>query len=107
MRKEFNFKNNELWKDYLNIIEGVWNNNKVDINEIRNTINNLYNKEIPDNYNNLSIKDNYISSLRNIVISLQGYALIDKTWTKKLADFIGNKKCLEIMSGCGCLSKAL
>ena len=49
MRKEFDFKNNELWKDYLNIIEGGWHY-KADINEIRNIINNLYNKEIPDNY---------------------------------------------------------
>lgn len=35
------------------------------------------------------------------------YALVDKTWTKELAEWIGNKRCLEVMAGAGWLSKAL
>jgi len=35
------------------------------------------------------------------------WAIVDKTWTKQLAQWIGNRKCLEIMAGAGWLSKAL
>ena len=35
------------------------------------------------------------------------WAIIDKQWTKKLAKWIGNRKCLEVMSGAGWLAKAL
>lgn len=35
------------------------------------------------------------------------WAIITKQWTKKLAKWIGNRKCLEVMSGAGFLAKAL
>jgi len=35
------------------------------------------------------------------------WAIVDKQWTKGLARWIGNRTCLEIMSGAGWLSKAL
>jgi len=35
------------------------------------------------------------------------WAIIDKKWTKKLAQWIDNRKCLEVMSGTGWLSYAL
>lgn len=35
------------------------------------------------------------------------FAVVDQYWTKQLADWIGSRKCLEIMSGWGWLAKAL
>ena len=35
------------------------------------------------------------------------YAIVERTWTDILANWIGGRKCLEIMAGCGWLSKAL
>jgi len=35
------------------------------------------------------------------------FALIDKIWIKQLADWIGKRSCLEVMSGIGWLAKAL
>jgi len=35
------------------------------------------------------------------------WAIVDKQWTKKLAKWIGDRKCLEVMAGAGWLSKAL
>ena len=35
------------------------------------------------------------------------WAIVDKIWTKNLANWIGNKKCLEVMAGAGWLAKAL
>lgn len=64
----------------------------------------LLNKEIPEYY-----KDEILLTmvLRFKVIPLQGYALISKDWIKPLADWIGERKCLEIMAGKGTLSYAL
>jgi len=35
------------------------------------------------------------------------WALVDETWTKRLAGYIGDRKVLEIMAGVGWLAKAL
>jgi len=35
------------------------------------------------------------------------WPIVDRRWTKKLSNWIGNKKCLEIMAGGGWISKAL
>jgi hypothetical protein len=35
------------------------------------------------------------------------WAIVDKRWTKQLADWIGSRTCLEIMAGAGWLAKAL
>jgi hypothetical protein len=35
------------------------------------------------------------------------WIVIDKIWTKRLAKWIGNRKCLEVMAGAGWLAKAL
>lgn len=35
------------------------------------------------------------------------WAIVDKIWTKQLADWIGNKSVLEVMAGSGWLAKAL
>lgn len=106
--KKYDFNNDKMWKTFLefNNRHSIFSK-KINENKVKNIINDLYNKIIPNDYNDLNIENNYDSCLRSIIIKLQGFALIDKTWTKKLSDFIGNKKCLEIMSGCGSLSKAL
>jgi len=44
---------------------------------------------------------------RNNFIDLSSFALVSNRWVKPLAEYIGNKKCLEIMAGRGVLSKAL
>jgi hypothetical protein len=35
------------------------------------------------------------------------WAIVDQVWTKQLADWIGNRRCLEVMAGAGWLTKAL
>jgi hypothetical protein len=35
------------------------------------------------------------------------WAIVDKTWTRGLARWIGNRKCLEVMAGAGWLANAL
>jgi len=35
------------------------------------------------------------------------WAIVTREWTERLADWIGDRKCLEIMAGSGWLSKAL
>jgi hypothetical protein len=45
--------------------------------------------------------------LKDKIRELGMFALVDKTWTKLLADWIGNRFCLEVMAGAGWLAKAL
>ena len=56
--------------------------------------------------------DGYISILemqmRTVISNQMGmWAIVDKTWTKKLADWIGDRTVLEVMAGKGWLAKAL
>ena len=44
---------------------------------------------------------------RDTMIQLTGYSLVSKSWLEPLADWIGNRKCLEIMAGNGILSYGL
>jgi hypothetical protein len=46
-------------------------------------------------------------SARTKCIKLGTWAIVDLKWTKQLANWIGNRKCLEVMSGAGWLAKAL
>ena len=43
----------------------------------------------------------------NLVRSLGGFATLSKEWIRPLAKWIGNRKVLEILGGCGSLSKCL
>ena len=45
--------------------------------------------------------------LRNKVVAWMGFVLVTKNWVRSLASWIDDRKCLEIMAGCGCLSYAL
>lgn len=47
------------------------------------------------------------SLFRNYAIQYMGFALITKKFVRDLSKYIGDNKCLEIMSGQGCLSKSL
>ena len=73
----------------------------------------LLNKKIPDEYpESISkIKPMELQKIYNIdkfdFINISSFALITKTWVKPLAEYIGDKKCLEIMAGKGVLAKAL
>lgn len=45
--------------------------------------------------------------LRDTFLELSGYCLVAYDWVRPLAEWIGKRKCLEVMCGCGCLAKAL
>jgi len=71
-------------------------------------------KRIPETFPEFAKKrllDDYnfrmLNAYRNELIKSMGYLQISYEWVKPLADFIGTKKCLEIMSGNGALSSAL
>ena len=72
-------------------------------------------KEIPDNFDNLKdnvyrfnldeITQNYI--FREQCINKIGYVLLSHNLINVLAAYLKNKKCLEVMAGCGSISKCL
>ena len=45
--------------------------------------------------------------IRDKATSRGMWAIVDKTWTKELAEWVGDRNCLEIMCGFGWLAKAL
>lgn len=44
---------------------------------------------------------------RNLIVRNSGFALISMEWVQPLAQWIGKRRCLEIMSGSGALACAL
>ncbi|NFH01590.1 hypothetical protein FC831_15205 [Clostridium botulinum] len=69
--------------------------------------------EVYKNLNNLIIPYKYNKELlsyyeyRRKIISQQGFTILTQEWINEFAKWIDNRKCLEIMSGCGSLSKVL
>ena len=57
--------------------------------------------------NNWNIGDIDSYKARDEVTARGMWAIVDKIWTKKLADWINNHLCLEVMAGAGWLAKAL
>lgn len=47
------------------------------------------------------------SAIRDEMIRLSSFVVIDQSLAKSLAEYIGDRKVLEIMAGTGCLAKAL
>lgn len=45
--------------------------------------------------------------VRDEIIRLCGYCLLSYTWIRPLAEWIGNRRCLELMCGSGALAYAL
>jgi len=81
--------------------------------EMRRIREKLLVKEVPDEYprgvsNLLCYGLDFNTSIdRFSFINISSFALVSKAWVEPLADFLGDKKCLEIMAGRGVLSKAL
>lgn len=77
-----------------------------DIQQIKEIFNQISNHIIPNKYPKYMIGD-ICSELRHKTIERIGFSLINKEWIKLLAKWIDNKRCLEVMAGCGSLSYAL
>ena len=104
---EFDFKNNNAWHDFLTL-NNISRYNRLetkDILRVITIIKSLSNHELPNIIYNEKILKSF--GLRDIIISLQGFALLDKEFIESLSEYLRGKKCLEIMSGCGALSKLL
>ncbi|HHT11294.1 MAG TPA: hypothetical protein GX009_13390 [Candidatus Atribacteria bacterium] len=60
-------------------------------------------KELPDIYPDFMEKtlDVHMFSLRNKFIKYMGFLLLSKEWITALSQWIGNRRCLEVMAGTG------
>lgn len=74
----------------------------------------LRNHVIPESYAKFKKGDFSPSELedsslifRNEFLMASGYALVAYDWVRPLAQWVGDRRCLEVMCGCGCLAKAL
>lgn len=65
--------------------------------------------EIPDSYKEIvnDFDSIGISAYRSLFIKKQGFALLSHDWIDELVKYINGRKCLEVMAGCGSLSKIL
>ena len=84
------------------------------IQDMKRIRNELESHIIPESYPDLISNFNMmlISSLnpeiiREEIINLSSYCLVSKDWIRVLSRLLKGKRCLEIMSGLGMLSKAL
>ena len=78
-------------------------------NKIDKIIEQVKNKQIPEFYPNEMVNNFNMDriSLRSDFIKTIGFTLISNDWIKPLSQWIGNRKCLEVMTGTGSLSFAL
>ena len=69
---------------------------------------NLNSKIIPKTYTDI-LASNWMDDFRyrDAIIQKQGFVLLADDWIKPLANWIGARKCLEVMSGCGALAYSL
>jgi hypothetical protein len=68
------------------------------------------NKEIPEYLpKNIFMIDgiDYKIDMRSAIINKVGYVLLSNNWIRLLASYLKNRKCIEILSGCGSLSYVL
>ena len=63
--------------------------------------------DIYDYYNFNSEDSMEMFRLKSLCNNHGMWAIVEQKWTKKLANWIGNRKCLEVMAGVGWLAKAL
>lgn len=98
----FVFSNNENFKDTLTK-EEIYEINDI----IANIINLLNNREIPEKYNNFLQKLTYKTASSIEINKLCGYTMLSKDWIDDLANWLNNKKVLEIGAGTGALASQL
>lgn len=67
----------------------------------------IMNKEIVEDISEIFLESFSSTMFRRYALEHMGFSLLTKKFIKGLAKFIDDKKCLEIMSGHGCLSKSL
>lgn len=67
----------------------------------------IMDKEIPEDLSEELLNSMNSGIFRSYAIRYMGYAIITKKFIRGLSEYIGDKKCLEIMAGQGCLSKSL
>lgn len=72
---------------------------------LRDNIDLLQQKEIPESWPELIAKKTLAA--KEEIIGYCGYCLLAYDWLRPLAQWIGNRPCLEIMCGSGSLSKGL
>lgn len=71
--------------------------------------------EVPERYPPETIVDAEIGhgldegffAVRDDIIRASGYTILTMEWLRPFAEWIGSRRCLEVMSGCGSLSKCL
>ncbi len=54
----------------------------------------------------LGLDDGFLA-VRDEITKASGYAVLTMEWLRPMAAWIGERRCLEVMGGCGSLSKAL
>ena len=59
-----------------------------------------------DSDNGRRLDDGFFA-VRDEIVKASGYTVLTMSWLRSFAEWIGNRRCLEVMSGCGSLSKSL
>lgn len=77
------------------------------IKQIVDTYLEIIQGKIPESYPKFMVNEFDIIGFRGVFIKEIGFSLVSTSWIKPLAKWIGNRKVLEVMSGCGSLSYAL
>lgn len=75
----------------------------------------LRHHQVPERYPDTVRIDTFIGkgldagfmAVRDEIVKASGYAVLSLDWLCPLAQWIGGRQCLEVMGGCGSLSKSL
>ena len=97
---------NSILDDMFSLLRESKENNAIK-NEIIDILDLISNKKLPDSISESTIKSFQSCMLREEYIKKAGFSLITNKFIRNLAKYIGNSKCLEILSGKGALSKCL
>lgn len=102
-----NFYTKAFREDYPTIYGEKLTNEQKDI--IKTIMTQIDNRQIPKEYPEYMLNSFTIDkfTLRDAVIERMGFVLLSVTWLKPLSEWIGNRRCLEVMSGTGSLSYGL
>lgn len=95
LNEKFNFTNDD---------------DEIDYNRLEKMMNDYKNKIIPfDCSEFVRCKYGMFHELRSEIVSIQGFPLLSESWVYPLASYLkmNNYKCMEVMAGCGSLTKVL